>query len=119
MISFSLPWAPSINHYYIHTGRGVILGKRGRDYRETVKSQLIEYRNSFNADARLAVTINLHPPDKRRRDIDNPLKCILDALQHACVFKDDNQIDLLTTARREIIKGGRIDVWVSECSLNG
>jgi Holliday junction resolvase RusA-like endonuclease len=33
-----------------------------------------------------------HPPDKRRRDIDNPVKATLDALVHWGVLHDDSCI---------------------------
>ena len=35
---------------------------------------------------------------------------VLDALQHAGVYEDDSQIDLLLTRRREVVPGGRLNV---------
>lgn len=40
----------------------------------------------------VSVEIDLYPPDRRRRDIDNPLKCLLDSMTHAGVYEDDSQI---------------------------
>lgn len=111
-----MPWPPSINHYYLHTSNGVILGGDGRKYRRDACLLLSKYRGYCGAKKRLNVIINLFPPDKRRRDIDNVLKCLLDSMQHAQIYEDDNQIDMLTVVRREVIKEGCVQIWISECS---
>ena len=41
----------------------------------------------------VAVEIEAHMPDKRRRDLDNLLKGLFDALTHAGVWMDDSQVD--------------------------
>jgi crossover junction endodeoxyribonuclease RusA len=64
--------------------------------------------------ARLRVSIIAHPPDRRKRDLDNILKPLLDVLAHADVYKDDCQIDALTIERAEIIKGGEVIVLIEE-----
>lgn len=40
----------------------------------------------------LKVTITAYRPDNRRRDLDNLLKAVLDALTHAGVYEDDHLI---------------------------
>ncbi len=57
------------------------------------------------------------PPDRRRRDLDNLLKSVLDALEHAGVYADDSQIDLLVTKRREVVPNGRLLVRVMNLPL--
>jgi crossover junction endodeoxyribonuclease RusA len=80
-----------------------ILSKRGREFRAAA----VQLASGHKAPAgRLAVRVDLHPPDKRRRDLDNCAKAILDALAHAGVFEDDSLIDDLRLVRREIVKGG-------------
>ncbi|HHX3461811.1 TPA: RusA family crossover junction endodeoxyribonuclease [Legionella pneumophila] len=115
ILRFQLPYPPSINHYYKRTPKGLALSKKGIQYRHDAFYLLHKHRNHCK-DKRLAVTINLFPPDKRRRDIDNILKCLLDSMQHAGVYDDDNQIDMLTIIRRHIVKDGSVAVWISECS---
>jgi crossover junction endodeoxyribonuclease RusA len=56
--------------------------------------------------------ITAHPPDKRRRDLDNILKCLLDSLTHAGVWDDDSQVDELAVIRGEIVPGGKVKVVV-------
>lgn len=118
ILNFELPYPPSINHYYIRSARGVVLGVKGKNYRHEVAMLLHKHRNCYQADKRLAVTINVFQPDRRKRDLDNIAKATLDALQHARIYDDDNQIDMLTIIRRQVVKGGCLQVWVSECSLS-
>ena len=57
------------------------------------------------------------PPDRRRRDLDNLQKPTLDALQHAGIYEDDSQIDLLVTQRCEVVPGGRLEIRLDEFPL--
>ncbi|CAK0750839.1 crossover junction endodeoxyribonuclease RusA [Gammaproteobacteria bacterium] len=59
---------------------------------------------------RLAVVCELNPPDRRIRDLDNPWKCLADAITQAGGWYDDSQIDDLRLIRREVIKGGSVTV---------
>jgi crossover junction endodeoxyribonuclease RusA len=52
---------------------------------------------------RLGLWLELYPPDRRVRDIDNPLKALLDALRAAGMFADDRQIKRLLI---ELFDGG-------------
>tara|TARA_R110000824_G_scaffold82382_2_gene206462 strand:- start:2934 stop:3233 length:300 start_codon:yes stop_codon:yes gene_type:complete len=53
---------------------------------------------------RLAVRVEGYAPDKRKRDVDNWNKAILDSIEHSgLVFLDDNQVDHLETIRREVV----------------
>lgn len=88
---FELPWPPSVNHYYRHVGPKVLISREGRQYRENVVAM---FRNSqeppFSGPIKLYA--EFYPPDYRRRDLDNLLKCVQDTLQHAGQFTDDSQI---------------------------
>tara|TARA_R100001594_G_scaffold104467_1_gene139064 strand:+ start:3456 stop:3713 length:258 start_codon:yes stop_codon:yes gene_type:complete len=63
---------------------------------------------------RLKVKIDAYMPDKRRRDLDNITKALLDALSHANLFEDDEQIDDLHLIRMGVEKPGRVEVTVEE-----
>ena len=66
---------------------------------------MFESREFYDENVRLSVLINAYPPDRRKRDLDNILKSLLDALQHARVYPDDSQIDRLTIIRNEALEG--------------
>jgi crossover junction endodeoxyribonuclease RusA len=58
---------------------------------------------------RLRLDLVVFPPDNKRRDIDNILKAILDALQHANVYADDFYIQQLYIERREVRRFGEVE----------
>jgi crossover junction endodeoxyribonuclease RusA len=58
------------------------------------------------------------PPDRRRRDLDNIQKALLDSLEHAGVYADDNQIDLLIARRQARFDGGQVLVRLGDMPLS-
>ena len=52
------------------------------------------------------MTVTLHPPDRRRRDLDNAMKSLLDALEYGGVYADDSQVDHLEIRRGAPVSGG-------------
>lgn len=110
---YSLPWPPSVNHYWRMVGRMMIISKEGREYRQTVNRIL---RNSRTQPmvGRLSATIFAFPPDARRRDLDNLLKSLLDAMQHGRAYADDGQIDCLMIERFEPTPGGKVEVEIMQ-----
>jgi crossover junction endodeoxyribonuclease RusA len=90
-MEFELPYPPSVNHYYRHVGPRVLISKAGRKYREAVISQLRSC-GVQPLDGGIELFLEAYPPDRRRRDLDNLMKCVLDSLQHAGAYRDDSQI---------------------------
>lgn len=105
MFQLELPWPPSINHYWRHAKGRHFISLEGRLYRETVFWKASHYRNQFKPKDKLQIHINAYPPDRRKRDLDNLLKSLLDSLQHAQIYNDDFQIDSLTIVRKMPLKG--------------
>lgn len=120
-----LPFPPSINHYWRKWRNRMVISREGRAYREAVCGLLTQTAGSMSgngprkppADGRVALAMDAFPPDRRRRDLDNLQKPLLDAMQHAGVYLDDSQIDLLVTRRRERRDGGEVVVTVEDLPL--
>lgn len=97
-ITIALPWPPTVNTYYRTISRGKLAGRtliseRGRAYRKVVIDHLVAAACTGVGSAAVAVDIEARPPDRRRRDLDNLPKAVLDALTHGGVWEDDAQIN--------------------------
>jgi len=115
----TLPWPPSINHYWRHFRDRTVVSQEGRTFRSRVCALLAGGGGARKppAGGRIALAMDAFPPDRRRRDLDNLQKPVLDALEHAGVYEDDSQIDLLLTQRRDVVPGGRLTVRLAELPL--
>ena len=60
----------------------------------------------------VAVRITAYPPDRRRRDLDNLLKSLLDALQHTGIIADDSNVIDLHIVRGAYRQGGSCEIEV-------
>lgn len=113
MIEFELPFPPSVNHYYRHVGPRTLISRRGRAFRRKVCAILAASGVGPLAGP-LHVEIEVYPPDRRRRDIDNLQKSLLDALEHGGAYRDDSQIVKLEIGRREPVPRGRTIVRIRQ-----
>lgn len=119
MIALTLPFPPSLNTYYRHVvipvksgkGRSVtLMSMAGRKYREAVKK--IATGACACMSGPLRVCLDLYPPDRRARDLDNYAKAVLDALTLSGVWGDDAQIDELRIVRRTVVRCGSLFVTI-------
>ena len=103
-----------MNTYWRNFRGRTILSPAGREFKEKVADYVAEYNVPKLGEAKLRISMVLFPRDKRKIDIDNRIKCVLDALQDAGVFDDDFQVDELSIVRGKPIKGGAIRVLIEE-----
>ena len=109
-----LPYPPSANSLTRHRGRGVY---RNPKYTRWLGAacKLRMWRNGLIEDP-VAVEIRACPPDRRRRDLDNIVKPVLDALTRAGVWSDDHLVHRLSVLwDRENVENG---VLISITALN-
>ncbi len=116
MIELTLPYPPSVNSYWrsvrICNKTQVLVSAPGRKFQAAVKEAVLLARANKQYIERLIVDVVLYPADGRKRDIDNCLKSLLDALGKAGVYIDDSQIDILRVSRRDQVSGGKCEVVI-------
>lgn len=113
-MTFNLPWPPSANHMFVNAGKRRFRGKQYVAFVGMVANIVEREKIVSMGSKRLAIAIWLHAPNRRKVDIDNRVKPVLDALQRAGVYDDDSQVDELHIYRGEIAKGGYCTVNISE-----
>ena len=123
MRELRLPYPPSANHYFRMVGGRMLISREGRRFREAVAG-ILAAQGVRPMTGRLALAVQVCPPDRRRRDLDNVQKALLDALEKGGAYGDDSQIDLLLTRRGPPAAGGeahvRLDEWPPvRCPLCG
>ena len=113
MLELTMPWPPSVNAYWRTFQGRMIISAEGRSYRKAVADQVLIQRGAKHFAGKLKVEIEAFRPDKRRRDLDNLLKAVLDGLTHAGVWEDDSNIVDLRIYWADTV-GGMLKVKVSE-----
>ena len=107
MIELELPFPPVGEPLLPPGGAADADQPRGAQVRERVCCAPRGDRGSGRLTGPLRVEIEVYPPDRRRRDIDNVQKALLDALEHGGAYRDDSQIVELTIEKRECVPAGR------------
>ncbi len=96
-MTLTLPYPPSANHYWRRNGHQYFISSAGVEFRVQVAAQCWAHGVKLQAGA-VSLTVTLVPGDRRRRDIDNVLKPLLDALTRGGAWADDSQVKRLTVA---------------------
>lgn len=128
-ITLTLPYPPSVNNYK-KLGR-LVKTKSGKTYQQRLNSEETKtfyyqvymlskmqvpsewgkFASSGTISYDLRVTVS--PPDKKRRDIDNILKVLLDSLVRAHIINDDSQIHRLYVEKLDTMDG-QVTVIIGE-----
>lgn len=120
MISLTLPWPPSVNHYWrsavIKNHVQVYISQEGKRYRKSVETE-VWVKRLPKLLGRLKIAIVANPPDRRTRDLDNLLKALFDALAHAGVYGTDAQIDEVVIRRGIPMTDGEVRVEIEELPM--
>ena len=108
---FRLDYPPSVNHYWRHVRGKTLISKAGRAYRTAAMGL-----TQAQFDGPVAVSLDVMFPDRRRRDLDNVCKAVLDAIGYAGIYRDDSQIVELRVKRIGVEPPGCIDVVICRAS---
>jgi len=119
-VTLTLPYPPSANHYWKRCGHRYFIAPKGVAFRTQVMVACAASGvRPLSGLVSLAVTLT--PGDERRRDIDNVLKPLLDALTHGGAWNDDSQVSRLVVERHAPLpkikrksQPGRCEVSVME-----
>ena len=111
MLELELPFPPSVNHYYRRVGNRTLISREGRKFREKVMA-ILAGLGVRPMTGPLNVRVEIFPPDRRRRDVDNVQKALFDALEHGGAYLDDGQIQKLSIEKRDPVPGGRTIVRI-------
>ena len=119
MLELELTYPPSVNDYYTKWCQGkavrVAVDKPGMAFRAEVRRyKLQNLHNPQPIKGRVSMEVQLWKPDRRKRDIDNPLKCLFDAFTYAGIWLDDEQVDVLLMHKRGVEAPGKIHVTLRE-----
>ena len=106
MIEIVLPWPPSLNHYWRRVGNMTKISKEGREYRAKVM-RIIAESGLKQITGAVAVKRILYCPDWRRRDEDNTVKAIYDAIGAAGIWEDDSMVCAGCFEKRKSADKGR------------
>lgn len=110
----SLPWPPSNNRYYRHNRGRTHISTEGQAYSESVARIIKDKTLDIGITVSVKICIECHMPDRRRRDLDNLQKAAFDALTKSGFWLDDQQVDDYRVKRMPIVKGGRLDLTITE-----
>jgi len=112
----------SVNHYWeaSHTG-GRFITPKGRRFKRDLgfiaQAAAKKHRWTYDVEDRIRMTIGTAFSDRRRRDIDNSIKGVCDALK-GILYEDDCQIDDLRVFRLEHTGKPRLIIEVEKITPN-
>ena len=110
-----LPFPPTDNNYYVKTKQGQFITIKGKKFRIDVLEAVREQSHAdFPLTEKLLVEVVLHMPDKRKRDVLNYQKALMDALTLAKVWDDDVLIDQAHVYRGSYIFGGATRIYIHD-----
>ena len=120
MLTIELPFPVTANAYWMIAGRRLIKTKRARAY---IREVMLYWMNvkllgakAFGEDETLALAIAIHYPVRKGPDcdVDNLLKVLVDAMETAGIYQNDNQIRFIQISREEAkdktIGGVRVNI---------
>lgn len=109
----TMPYPPTVNSYYTVARGRKILSRKGRAYQKEAIICLYQQCAPKSSEGPYAICISVRPPDKRKRDIDNLIKPLLDSLVEYGAISDDSEVIDLRIRKFNPIKDGSVEILIS------
>lgn len=104
-VELTTPVPPTLNHNIGARGKSRYMTAAYKDFLWSVAEEWARRRPSnWDASTRFEIVIKLHFATRRKCDIDNRIKPLLDALTRAGVWDDDAQVDAIKVRRGGVDK---------------
>lgn len=112
---YHLPTPPSVNSLWRITGRRMYRSKQYMEWINEVNLAL-ETKMRPEIDYPFNIEIIVGRPSRRRMDIDNRAKAVMDVLQHCKVITDDCLANRVTMMWSNDLDGCKVTIWPAEAS---
>lgn len=96
---------------YRSVGRGVVMSERGRNFKNTLTSAIVNNPSTYLISGDVEVEVHFEFKDKRKRDVDNYAKAVLDCAK-SLLFDDDSDISKLTMTKKIGMPMNRFEIVV-------
>ena len=125
MLTINLPFPVSANQYWQIQGKRLIKSKKAREYISNVTYTWLQAKASqglkpFEKGTTLALAIAVYYPVRRGPDLDldNAIKVLIDSMETAGIFFNDNQFRYIQISREkpeDKFRQGLVRVNIKEC----
>lgn len=95
MIRYDLPYPPSVNGLFFNAAKGRVKTDAYKAWRRDA-GNLILVQGRRRIHGFVSLSVALVRPDKRRRDLDNALKPLLDLLVEMQIIDDDSLVQRIS-----------------------
>jgi Holliday junction resolvase RusA-like endonuclease len=102
---------PSTQHIYKIGKKGLYMDKEFAKLKTYYSSEFRKQYKEKAITSNLSLIIEFYFKDKRKRDLDNYLKILLDSM-NGLVWKDDSQIQELTLRKFIDVKNSRTEIII-------
>jgi crossover junction endodeoxyribonuclease RusA len=117
MIQVPLPFPPSVNAFWRYSGKGRAYLTPGAKAWKTAAAWAFReavLNGSTPCLGRFHFYLEVGRPDRRKRDLDNLFKGILDAAQAGGAIRDDSDAQSVSARWVEDLKGIRVTITPAE-----
>lgn len=110
----TIPFPPTLNHNIGRKGARYFQSGEYKSFLSQVGWLWLKAKpQDWSKESRYSVAIELVYNTRRRYDVDNRVKPILDALTHAGTWNDDAQVDEILVVRGEVDKENpHAKIWI-------